>query len=90
MQAKNVDIQMQLSRATRIVVVTQDGGQEQSWICFCGTGTVGKVVAQLQRDYVMIDLKEEYVKDFAIPKIKAAETGVSVPEQKAGQIGLFK
>ncbi len=57
---------------------------------FCGTATVCKVAAQLGRDYIGIDLKEEYVKDFAIPKVKAVETGVSVKEQKKGQMGLYE
>ena len=78
------------SKATPTVCAVQDGGQAFAWICFCGTGTVGKVAAQLRRDYVMSDLKKEYVEDFAIPKVKAVETGVPVAEQKQGQGSLLE
>ena len=66
----------------------QNGDQALSWICFAGSGTVGKVAAQLDRDYIMIELKPEYI-EMAKRRIKEGETGISVLEQKAGQMGLF-
>lgn len=56
---------------------------------FCGTATAPAVAAKLRRDYIGIDLKGEYVRDFAIPKLKAVDTGVPVAEQKIGQGSLF-
>ena len=79
-----------LSKATPIATAVKDSVLEQCATPFCGTGTVGKVAAQLRRDYIMIDLKKEYVEKFAIPKLKAVETGVSVAEQKQGQKGLWE
>ena len=67
----------------------QNGGQGQSWIAFGGTGTVGKVAAKLRRDYIIIDLKEEYC-EMARKRVLEGETGMSVKEQKAGQLALFE
>ena len=72
-----------------MAVNRQDGGQGLPWICFAGTCTVAKVAAQLQRDYIMIELKKEYIDEIAIPKLKAVETGVSVKELEQGQGALF-
>jgi hypothetical protein len=47
------------------------------------------VAAQLRRDYIGIDIKKEYVENFAIPRAKEGETGISVKEQNAGQMALF-
>ncbi len=47
------------------------------------------MAAKLRRDYIGIDLKEEYVRDFAVPRLKAVDTGVPVAEQRIGQRGLF-
>lgn len=79
----------ELSKATRIVAAEQDGGQGLSWTCFAGSGTVGKVAAQLRRDYIMIELKKEYC-EMAKKRIAEGETGVPVKEQRAGQMGLFQ
>jgi len=56
---------------------------------FGGSGTVGKVAAQLKRDYVLIELQGEYIK-IAEERLKAVDTGVPVSEQRAGQKGLFE
>lgn len=41
-------------------------------------------------DYIGIDIKEQYVEDFARPNVAEADTGVPVAEQRAGQLGLFE
>jgi site-specific DNA-methyltransferase (cytosine-N4-specific) len=56
---------------------------------FAGTCTVAKVAAQLRRDYIMIELKQEYIDEIAMPKLNAVESGVPVKEQKQGQGALF-
>jgi hypothetical protein len=38
---------------------------------------------------VGIELKAEYIKEIAAPKVQAAEVGVPVAEQKQGQMALF-
>lgn len=48
------------------------------------------MAAQLKRDYIGIELKQEYIDKIANPRLKAVETGVPVAEQKAGQMGLFE
>ena len=67
----------------------QDGDQAFAWICFAGSGTVGQVAAYLRRDYVLIELKKEYIK-MAEQRIATAETGVPAKELKAGQLPLFE
>ncbi len=67
----------------------QIGGQGLSWIAFAGSCTTGKVAAKLRRDYVMIDLKPEYIK-MGEKRVVEGETGLSVKEQKSGQMALFK
>jgi len=62
--------------------------QAFAWICFGGTGTVGKVAAQLRRDYIIIDLKEEYC-EMARKRVMEGETGIPVKEQRQGQQALF-
>jgi len=56
---------------------------------FGGSGTVGKVAAQLKRDYVLIELQGEYIK-IAEERLGAVDTGVPVKEARAGQTGLFE
>ena len=56
---------------------------------FSGSGTVGKVAAQLNRNYILIDLKKEYC-EMAEKRVKEGEHGVPVAEQLAGQKGLFE
>lgn len=60
-----------------------------SWIAFAGTCTTGKVAAKLDRDYVMIDLKPEYL-DMGECRVNEGETGISVKEQRQGQMALFE
>lgn len=48
------------------------------------------VAAQLKRDFVGIELKQEYIDKIAQPRIEAVETGVPVKEQKQGQMALFE
>jgi len=55
---------------------------------FAGSGTVGLVAAQQRRDYIMIELKPEYI-EMMKRRINTAETGVPVKEQKAGQMALL-
>ena len=40
---------------------------------FVGSGTTGAVAVRYGRRFIGIDLKEEYIKDFARPRIKEAE-----------------
>jgi len=42
----------------------------------------------LRRDYIIIDLKEEYC-GMARKRVNEGETGVPVKEQRAGQMALF-
>ena len=55
---------------------------------FCGSGTTCKVAAQNGRDWIGIELKAEYI-EMAKRRINEGETGISVAEQRAGQMGLF-
>jgi len=55
---------------------------------FAGSCTTGKVAAKLRRDYVMIDLKPEYI-EMGEKRVAEGETGVSVREQNKGQLALF-
>ncbi len=56
---------------------------------FCGSGTTCVAAKMLGRDYIGIDISEEYC-EIARQRIKAVETGVPVKEQRLGQIGLFE
>ncbi|KKN75909.1 hypothetical protein LCGC14_0376170 [marine sediment metagenome] len=56
---------------------------------FVGVGTTAMVAKQLKRNYIGIDISEEYC-EIARMRIKAVEIGVPVKEQKQGQIGLFE
>ena len=79
----------QPSKATPIAAAEQNGGQAFAWICFAGSGTVCKVAASLRRDWIGIELKQEYITEIAEPFIAEAETGVPAKERKGGQAGLF-
>ena len=59
-----------------------------SWTAFGGSGTVGKVAAQHDRNYIMIELKQEYI-EMAKRRINEGETGITVDEQLKGQQALF-
>lgn len=55
---------------------------------FTGSGTTLQVAARLNRKYLGIELKREYIK-MAERRIMHGESGLSVKEQKAGQGALF-
>ena len=56
---------------------------------FCGSGTTCVAAKLLGRDYIGIDISEEYCK-IARERLKAVDTGVPVKEARAGQLGLFE
>ena len=56
---------------------------------FCGSGTTCVAAKMLGRNYIGIDISEEYCQ-IARDRIKAVETGVPVKEQRKGQRGLFE
>jgi DNA modification methylase len=56
---------------------------------FCGTGTTCVAAKTLGRNYVGIDISEEYCQ-IARDRIKAVESGVPVKEARKGQKGLFE
>ncbi len=56
---------------------------------FCGSGTTCVAAKMLGRNYIGIDISEEYC-ETARMRIKAVETSVPVIEQKAGQMPLFR
>lgn len=56
---------------------------------FCGSGTTCVAAKMLGRNYIGIDISEEYC-EIARQRIKAVETGVPVKEQRKGQMGLFE
>lgn len=85
----HIILQSVISKATRIVAAERSFVQALSWICFAGSGTTGKVAAQLRRDYIMIELKPEYI-EMAKKRIAEGETGVPVKEQRQGQMALFE
>jgi DNA modification methylase len=47
------------------------------------------VAAQLRRDYILIDLKEEYC-DMVKERVSEGETGIPIAEARRGQKGLFE
>lgn len=55
---------------------------------FNGSGTTCVAAKMLGRNYIGIDISEEYC-EIARQRIKAVETGVPVKEQNAGQMPLF-
>ena len=55
---------------------------------FCGSGTTCVAAKMLGRNYIGIDISEEYCK-IARQRIKAVDTGVPVKEQRQGQMALF-
>jgi modification methylase len=55
---------------------------------FCGSGTTCVAAKMLGRNYIGIDISEEYC-EIARQRINAVETGVPVKEQRKGQMALF-
>jgi site-specific DNA-methyltransferase (adenine-specific) len=55
---------------------------------FCGSGTTCVAAKMLGRNYIGIDISEEYCK-IARERLEAVETGVPVKEARKGQMGLF-
>jgi site-specific DNA-methyltransferase (adenine-specific) len=53
---------------------------------FMGSGTVAEVAIKLKRSYTGSEIKQKYI---GMGRVYAAETGVPVAEQKAGQMALF-
>ena len=56
---------------------------------FCGSGTTCVAAKVLGRDYIGIDISEEYCQ-IARERLKAVDTGVPVKEARAGQKSLWE
>jgi len=56
---------------------------------FCGSGTTCVAAKMLGRDYIGIDISEDYCQ-IARERLAACETGVPVKEARAGQGSLFE
>ncbi|MHC4121984.1 MAG: DNA-methyltransferase [Planctomycetota bacterium] len=56
---------------------------------FCGSGTTCVAAKMLGRNYIGIDISEEYCQ-IARDRLGAVDTNVPVKEAKAGQMALFK
>ena len=56
---------------------------------FCGSGTTCVAAKMLGRNYIGIDISEEYCQ-IARERIRAVDTGVPVKEARAGQGALFE
>jgi len=55
---------------------------------FCGSGTTCVAAKMLGRDYIGIDISEDYCQ-IARERLKAVDTGVPVKEARKGQLPLF-
>ena len=54
----------------------------------CGSGTTCKMAHRLGRNYIGIDISSDYC-EIARQRLRAVDTGVSVKEQRQGQMALF-
>jgi DNA modification methylase len=54
---------------------------------FMGSGTVAEVAIKHKRNYIGCEINPEYI---GIGRVKAAETGVPVKEQRIGQMAMFE
>jgi DNA modification methylase len=57
---------------------------------FAGTGTIGQVAAKLKRDYLLIEIKQEYVDQIARYKLDEVEIALPVKKARKGQKALFE
>ena len=57
--------------------------------CFCGAGGFCIAAKMLGRRFIGIDISEKYC-EIARQRLEVVDTGVSVREQRAGQLALFK
>ncbi len=55
---------------------------------FCGSGTTCVAAKMLGRRYIGIEISEEYCR-VARERLEAADTGVPIKEQRAGQMAMF-
>jgi len=53
---------------------------------FAGSGTTGEVAIRLGRKFIGFDLNEKYCREFAAPRLAAAERGQTIEQYKAGQM----
>jgi len=56
--------------------------------CYAGSGTTAVACIRTRRNYILIEKEPAYV-EICKARIKQAETGISVKEQKAGQKALW-
>lgn len=57
--------------------------------CYCGSGSFCAAAKILGRNYIGIDISEEYC-EISRQRIRTVETGVPVKEQRVGQMALFE
>ena len=76
-----------LALARKVVM----GGSEEGVAvdCYSGSGTLCVAAKMLGRDYIGIDISEEYC-EIARQRLRAVDTGVSVKEQNIGQMAMFE
>ena len=56
---------------------------------FGGSMTSGVVALKLGRHFVGIELSQQYLDDFGLDRLRAAETGLTAREVREGQQALF-